>query len=93
MVAFTALCLGGCGTILNFESGRPEPYMGVKRDLWLADQAWSENKDAVITWFIDLCLSGVGDTLTLPFVWWQQRATTLSRLPQVEANSSADGKR
>ena len=74
--ALAALCLSGCGTILNLASKDPEPYGGIKRDIELATTprvSFTETNGKaagglMCFWLADLSCSAVADTLTFPFV-------------------------
>jgi hypothetical protein len=85
IAAGTAVSAIGCGTCLNLKCGHPEPFGGVQRDVAFLTEPGhvnSHNGDngfgAAIfmgIWAADLCASGVGDTLTLPFIahQWEKK--------------------
>jgi len=71
VVTLAAVFLSGCGTIMNLTSGDPEvPLGGVQKDLEAFDtpraQPLCTGKAAALILPTELCLSVVGDTVTLP---------------------------
>jgi uncharacterized protein YceK len=82
IVASAAVLLSGCGTIVNLCSGDPEiPLGGVQKDLQVVDSprasGFGTGKSAALVVLlipVELCLSVVGDTLTLPLAIFIKRA-------------------
>jgi len=81
--ALAALFISGCGTFLNFYSGHPEPYGGIKKDIEIAATRRQTNNVAcnpsdhgsmglIVFWLADLSCSGVADTVTLPFLLYHE---------------------
>ena len=78
--ALAAALLSGCGTIFNFASGDPELYGGVQNDLTFIQKpketgpGVGSGKAAFLLLPVELTLSLVADTLTLPLaVYLRQR--------------------
>jgi uncharacterized protein YceK len=67
-VALVAVGLAGCGTINSYASGCPAPYSGVRVDDEYLDDLGSFGEDGFdwVTISLDLPLSAILDTLTLP---------------------------
>jgi uncharacterized protein YceK len=72
-VALAAVALGGCGTIRNLSGGDPEIYGGVQKDVEFIETPRKQQggigvNSMTLAMFVpvDLCLSFVADTLTLP---------------------------
>lgn len=72
--AGAALTGSGCGTVRNLSSiGERSPYGGVKcAHEWAGECAKPDNrmmfrKVGLVLWTLDLPLSALGDTLTLPY--------------------------
>jgi uncharacterized protein YceK len=80
-VALAAVLVSGCGTIVNLCSGDPQvPLGGVQKDLEAFNTPSSTNlgtgKGAALIVLLlptELCLSLVGDTLTLPLAIFIKR--------------------
>lgn len=87
IVAAIALFLSGCGTLSNCcwlfpEEGGKRVYGGVRGDCEIAWQAVTdtdspggERRDILLKLILDLPLSAVADTITLPYTvpysfWW-----------------------
>jgi uncharacterized protein YceK len=72
-----ALSACGCGTIANLKTGEPDFYGGVQNDIqWLATP--SRQPEGIgfanlgfLTLFVDLPLSIIGDTLTMPIAIYE----------------------
>jgi uncharacterized protein YceK len=67
----------GCGTVRNLAGPNPEPYGGVVKDVEFLNTPGSQHlgtdgKGGVLfcaAWAADVCVSGVMDTLTWPYVF------------------------
>lgn len=93
LAAAVLALLSGCGTVCNLASGDPDNYGGVQRDLKVAADMTAKggimpqgNSDgwgalAILGLFgADVCLSFVGDTLTLPLAsYLRQKHEAASR--------------
>jgi hypothetical protein len=84
LVVLAAVCCGGCGTICNFASDRPQPFGGLAKDAEALSSASNDSPglgglggDArVFLLFVglgaaELCATGTADALTLPYFWWR----------------------
>jgi uncharacterized protein YceK len=83
VVGIALVSSSGCGTVLNFASGDPEVYGGVKQDaeiLRMLYNTTSNNTDGggkkaavcLALLFTDFPLSTMGDTITLPFTLFRE---------------------
>jgi uncharacterized protein YceK len=77
VLAVSAIWVSGCGTIANLETGKPELYGGVQKDVELLETPRPQphgigirNLGALVL-FVDLPLSAVGDTLTIPIAIYE----------------------
>jgi uncharacterized protein YceK len=75
--ALAAFVVSGCGTVANLQTGKPDFYGGVQHDVQLLETPRSQpqgigirNLGALVL-FVDLPLSIVGDTLTLPLAIYE----------------------
>jgi uncharacterized protein YceK len=72
VLALAGVLLVGCGTIRNLASGDPDIYGGVQKDVAFIQTPPTRQGVGVnpatlaVLMPVDLCLSFVGDTLTLP---------------------------
>ena len=72
LLALAALVVSGCGTIANLQTGKPDLYGGVQHDVQLLEtprpqpQGIGIRNLGALVLFVDLPLSVVGDTLTIP---------------------------
>jgi uncharacterized protein YceK len=78
--------LGGCATVNNVGSSNPNPlvYGGVRQE-WSELKAWPRDDPShpymAAVYLVqkdDLCLSVVGDTLTLPYVLVRQAISAVA---------------
>jgi hypothetical protein len=79
LLAMSAACLTGCGTVGNFASEHPQPYGGVILDM---NSAGSGHYSAgggggllvpaliIGAGATEFCATVVGDTLTAPYILW-----------------------
>jgi uncharacterized protein YceK len=77
LLAVCALVAGGCGTIANLQTGKPDFYGGVQKDVQFLETPRPQpagigisNLGALVL-FVDLPLSVVGDTLTMPLAIYE----------------------
>lgn len=72
-----AVLTSGCGTIANLNTGEPDFYGGVQKDIqWLATPSRQPEGIGLanlgfLTLFVDLPLSIIGDTLTMPIAIYE----------------------
>ena len=72
-----ALVASGCGTVANLKTGEPELYGGVQKDVQLLETPHTPEQGVGIrnlgplVLFVDLPLSFVGDTLTMPLAIYE----------------------
>jgi uncharacterized protein YceK len=77
VLAASAVWLSGCGTIANLETGKPELYGGVQKDVEVLEtprpqpQGIGIRNLGALVLFVDLPLSAVGDTLTIPLAIYE----------------------
>jgi uncharacterized protein YceK len=85
VLAVVAILVSGCGTIANLETGKPELYGGVQKDVALLEtprpqpQGIGIRNLGALVLFVDLPLSVVGDTLSIPiaiYEWHRGTADT-----------------
>jgi uncharacterized protein YceK len=76
-LAIAALLAGGCGTIANLKTGKPDFYGGVQKDVQFLGTPRPQpagigisNLGALVL-LVDLPLSVVGDTLTMPLAIYE----------------------
>jgi uncharacterized protein YceK len=80
VMVLAAVGASGCGTVCNLCRGEPELYGGVKQDIALTTVPLFNVNNVVAAAVIlgvcgaDVCLSGVGDTVTIPIVLRRQAA-------------------
>jgi uncharacterized protein YceK len=76
LVALAGVSASGCGTIRNLASQDPEIYGGVQKDVAVIQTPPARSgvgiSPTTVAMFmpVDLGLSAVGDTLTLPLAIW-----------------------
>jgi uncharacterized protein YceK len=83
--ALASFVVSGCGTVANLQTGKPDFYGGVQHDVQLLETPRSQpqgigirNLGALVL-FVDLPLSMIGDTLTLPvaiYEWHREEGHT-----------------
>jgi uncharacterized protein YceK len=72
LLALATLLVSGCGTIANLQTGKPDLYGGVQHDVQLLEtprpppQGIGIRNLGALVLFVDLPLSVVGDTLSIP---------------------------
>jgi uncharacterized protein YceK len=77
LLALAALVGSGCGTIANLQTGKPDLYGGVQHDVQLLEtprpqpQGIGIRNLGALVLFVDLPLSAVGDTLTIPLAIYE----------------------
>ena len=77
LVGISAFLASGCGTIANLKTEQPELYGGVQKDLQLLETPRTEPSGIGIrnlgplVLFVDLPLSFIADTLTLPIAIYE----------------------
>jgi uncharacterized protein YceK len=77
LMAVSAICLTGCGTVFNLASKEPQPYGGLANDIKVVAAphlpAGSASSAGALAMVLALgagefCASAVADTLTFPFI-------------------------
>ena len=77
VLAVSAIWVSGCGTIANLETGKPELFGGVQKDVAFLEtprpqpQGIGIRNLGALVLFVDLPLSAVGDTLTIPLAIYE----------------------
>jgi uncharacterized protein YceK len=77
LLAISAISMSGCGTIANLQTGKPDFYGGVQKDVELLQtprpqpQGIGIRNLGALVLFVDLPLSVVGDTLTMPLAIYE----------------------
>ena len=77
LLAGCALFVSGCGTIANLETGKPDLYGGVQKDVQLLGtprpqpQGIGIRNLGSLVLFVDLPLCVVADTLTIPLAIYE----------------------
>jgi uncharacterized protein YceK len=77
LLAVCALVVGGCGTIANLQTGKPDFYGGVQKDAQFLGTPRPQPSGigisnlGALALFVDLPLSVVGDTLTMPLAIYE----------------------
>jgi uncharacterized protein YceK len=92
-----ALLASGCGTITNLKTGEPDFYGGVQKDIqWLATPSRQPEGIGIanlgfLTLFVDLPMSIIGDTLTMPIAIyeWHRGAGQTETTDQVGGKGEA----
>ncbi len=89
--------LPGCGTIVNFKSGDPEVYGGVRKDVELIEKPGNPNDVrpgdggagaiAFAVVLADMAASGVADTLTLPLAIYLRQNSRIADKEDVPADA------
>jgi uncharacterized protein YceK len=78
-VALAVVALVGCGTVRNLATGDPEIYGGVQKDVEIFQTPPAKSgiliNPMTLALFtpVDLCLSLVADTVTLPLAVWMRQ--------------------
>jgi uncharacterized protein YceK len=77
LLSVCTLVVSGCGTIANLQTGKPDFYGGVQKDVEFLETPRPQpagigisNLGALVL-FVDLPLSVVGDTLTMPLAIYE----------------------
>jgi uncharacterized protein YceK len=100
LAVLSALLLSGCGTVTNLTSEKPDCYGGVQHDIQILATPRPQPEGIGISnlgflvLFVDLPLSFVGDTLTMPLAVYQwhrgeDQTETSSPNPGIGSSSTA----
>ena len=77
LLAVCALVVSGCGTVANLQTGKPDLYGGVQKDVEFLEtprpqpQGIGISNLGALVLFVDLPLSVVADTLTIPLAIYE----------------------